>query len=349
MEKPTIGITIGDPAGIGPEIALQAACSEEVLAVTKPLLIGSREVLERARAFVDMSGTELHVVDSIDDFEPGPSRVAIWNVGELKREAYQIGKVTKECGQASVDYVLESIRLARDGAIDAVVTGPIHKEAIHAAGWGRFAGHTEIFAGYTDTYDYAMMLTDGKMHIAHVTTHVSLADACRLINRERVLTVIRLAHQAGGQIVSSETPSVVVAGLNPHCGENGLFGREDIESILPAVESARKQGIRVDGPIPADTLFPKLKAGFYDVAVVMYHDQGHIPFKLNGFSYDQEQERWSSVNGVNVTLGLPIIRTSVDHGVAFDIAGTGQASAHSMVDAITVASKLVPLRGNGNF
>jgi len=225
--------------------------------------------------------------------------------------------------------------LAMEGSVDAVVTGPIHKEAIKAAG-SPYAGHTEIFATRTKTKNYAMMLADDNLRVIHVSTHVSLRQACDLVKNERVLTVIRLADKALKDL-GIRNPKIGVAGLNPHAGEGGLFGKEELEEIIPAIEQAKKENIIVDGPIPPDTIFSKVIGGQYDIAVVMYHDQGHIPMKVIGFKYNKETNKWSTMSGVNVTVGLPIIRTSVDHGVAFGKAGEGRANEESMVEAIKMA------------
>jgi 4-hydroxythreonine-4-phosphate dehydrogenase len=221
------------------------------------------------------------------------------------------------------------------GLVDAVVTGPIHKEAIKAAS-SPHAGHTEIFAFRTKTKNYAMMLADENLRVIHVSTHVSLRQACDLVKKERVLTVIHLADKALKDL-GIKNPKIGVAGLNPHAGERGLFGNEELEEIIPAIEQAEKEHITVDGPVPPDTIFSKVIGGRYDIAVVMYHDQGHIPMKVTGFKYNKLTNKWLSMSGVNVTVGLPIIRTSVDHGVAFGKAGEGRANEESMVEAIKMA------------
>jgi 4-hydroxythreonine-4-phosphate dehydrogenase len=251
--------------------------------------------------------------------------------------------VTPEQGRASFEYVSKAIELALRRAVDANVTGPINKAAVNAAGF-RYAGHTEIYADKTGVADYALMLVHGGFRVAHVSTHVSLRQACDAVRKERVLKVIELTHDAVRRITGG-TARLAVAGLNPHCGEGGLFGTEDDEEVAPAVRAARERGIDVEGPVPADTLFPKLRGGQYDAVVAMYHDQGHVPTKLLGFRYDDRSGTWTSVAGVNVTLGLPIVRTSVDHGTAFDRAGQGTASAQSMVDAIQLAATLAHEEG----
>jgi 4-hydroxythreonine-4-phosphate dehydrogenase len=226
--------------------------------------------------------------------------------------------------------------------VQAVVTGPIHKEAIRLAGCP-YAGHTEIFAQRTRTKDYAMMMVEGDFRLVYVTTHLPLREACKFVKMDRVLKVIRLAHQAA-RCLGIPSPRIVVPGLNPHASDGGLFGDEEKNEILPAVTAAKREGIYVDGPISPDIAFVKLKAGQYDMGLAMYHDQGCIPLKLIGFVWDKRYKKFVSVRGVNVTLGLPIIRTSVDHGVAYDIAGQGKASPQSLIEAIKLAVKLCKVK-----
>ena len=246
--------------------------------------------------------------------------------------------VTPEQGRASFEYVAKVIELAMSKEIDGTVTGPINKAAIHAGGH-RYAGHTEIYATLTHTRDYSMMLSHGDFRVTHVSTHVSLRQACDLVKKDRVFRVIELTYAALKNFGLAE-PRIGVAGLNPHCGEEGMFGHEDDEEIKPAVERGRKQGYIVEGPIPADTVFSKMKGGMYDAVVVMYHDQGHIPMKFLGFQYDQKTGQWGEMSGVNITLGLPIVRTSVDHGTAFGKAGEGRANPQSMIEAIKLGALL---------
>jgi 4-phospho-D-threonate 3-dehydrogenase / 4-phospho-D-erythronate 3-dehydrogenase len=254
-----------------------------------------------------------------------------------------IGEVSKEAGNAAYLYVEKVIELALEGKVDATVTNPLNKEALNLAGH-HFAGHTEIYGQLTNTSKFSMMLADGDLRVVHVSTHVSLRQACDLVKKERVLDVINIAHHACLNL-GIENPRIAVAGLNPHCGENGLFGTEEIDEIIPAIEVAKSEGINVFGPLPADTVFSKARGGMYDIVVVMYHDQGHIPLKLLGFVYDKELNKWKAVSGVNITLGLPIIRTSVDHGTAFDQAGKMTASELSLENAIDYA---VQLANNAN-
>jgi len=245
--------------------------------------------------------------------------------------------VTKENGKASFEYIKKVIQLAMDGKIDATVTGPINKESINSAGF-HYAGHTEIYSDLTKTKDYAMMLADDNFRIVHVSTHVSLHEAINRVKKDRVLRVIHLTYNMLKRL-GVDNPRIAVAGLNPHAGEGGLFGTEEIEEITPAIESAKAEGINAIGPLPSDTLFAKAKGGEYDAVVAMYHDQGHVAMKTAGFVYNEDKQ-WSAVSGVNVTLGLPIIRTSVDHGVAFGKAGEGRANPQSMIQAIKMAAQL---------
>jgi 4-hydroxythreonine-4-phosphate dehydrogenase len=241
-------------------------------------------------------------------------------------------------GHAAFEAVRVMIELAKRGEIAATVTAPIHKEALVAAGH-HFPGHTEIFAHFTGTSDFTMMLAADNFRVVHVSTHVSLRQACDAVTRSRVLKVIELAHDACKRLGIAQ-PRIGVAGLNPHASDGGLFGSEEREHIVPAIEEARGRGMNVEGPQPPDTFFAKAVSGAYDIVVAMYHDQGHIPTKIKGFHYDAAAGKWTDVRGINVSLGLPIIRTSVDHGTDFDQAGKGTASDASLVDAIEYAAKL---------
>jgi 4-hydroxythreonine-4-phosphate dehydrogenase len=334
MKKPIIAITIGDPAGIGAEIAVRALGNEEIYKISKPVIIGSRCVIDDASKFIP-SNLKLNVIKDTKEIKGEFGTIDLIDLNNITLTEFNYGKVSEKAGKASLEYIYRGIDLAIEGKVDAVVTGPIHKEAIKAAG-SPFAGHTEIFATRTKTKDYAMMLTDESLRVIHVSTHVSLRQACDLVKKERVLTVIRLADKALRDL-GIKHPKIGVAGLNPHAGEGGLFGHEELEEIIPAIEQAKKENITVDGPVPPDTIFSKVIGGQYDIAVVMYHDQGHIPMKVIGFKYNKETNKWSSMSGVNVTVGLPIIRTSVDHGVAFGKAGEGRANEESMVEAIKMA------------
>jgi 4-hydroxythreonine-4-phosphate dehydrogenase len=337
--RPLLAITMGDPGGIGPEVCAKALALEEVYAVCRPLVVGDVAIVEDV---IRLCGLTLgvHAVDQPAQGRYQRGVIDVLDLHNMALDQLRYGQVTPEHGKASFEYVAKAIELALRGAVDATVTGPISKAAIHAAGF-HYAGHTEIYGEKTGSTDYAMMLVDGGFRVVHVSTHVSLRQACDAVRMQRVLKVIELGHQAVRKLTGGRA-RLAVAGLNPHCGEGGLFGTEDDEEIAPAVRAAKDRGIEVEGPLPADTVFSKMKGGQYDAVVAMYHDQGHIPTKLLGFHYDEKTGVWSSVAGVNVTLGLPIVRTSVDHGTAFDKAGEGKANAQSMVEAIRLAAVLAP-------
>lgn len=334
MKRPIIGITMGDPAGIGAEIAVKALGNEEIYRKSKPVVIGSKAVIDDALKFIP-SDLKLNVIKNIEEIKGEFGTIDLIDLNNITLDEFDYGKVSEKAGQASLDYIYKGIDLAMEGLVNAVVTGPIHKEAIKAAG-SPYAGHTEIFAFRTKTKNYAMMLADENLRVIHVSTHVSLRQACDLVKKERVLTVIHLADKALKDL-GIKNPKIGVAGLNPHAGEGGLFGNEELKEIIPAIEQAQKEKIIVDGPVPPDTIFSKVIGGQYDIAVVMYHDQGHIPMKVIGFKYNRSTNKWSTMSGVNITVGLPIIRTSVDHGVAFGKAGEGRANEESMVEAIKMA------------
>jgi len=335
MKRPIIGITMGDPAGIGAEIAVKALGNEEIYRKSKPIVIGSKSVIDDALKFIP-SDLKLNVIKNTEEIKGEFGIIDLLDLDNIKLDEFNYGKVSAKAGQASLDYIYKGIDLAMKGLVDAVVTGPIHKEAIKAAG-SPYAGHTEIFATRTKTKNYAMMLADENLRVIHVSTHVSLRQACDLVKKERVLTVIRLADKALKDL-GIKNPKIGVAGLNPHAGEGGLFGNEELEEIIPAIKQAKKENITIDGPVPPDTIFSKTIGGQYDIAVVMYHDQGHIPMKVIGFKYNKETNKWSTMSGVNVTVGLPIIRTSVDHGVAFGKAREGRANEEGMVEAVKIAT-----------
>lgn len=340
--KPIIGITMGDPASIGPELCIRLLSDPAVYARCRPLVVGDAAILMRALSFHGIPKLSIHAVRAVEEATFTHGTVDVLDLGLCTPEEIPLGQVSAKAGHAAFCYVVKVIELAMAGQLDATVTNALHKEAMNLAGH-HFAGHTEIYAHYTHAQHYAMMLAYEQMRIVHVSTHVSLQEACRRVRKERVLEVIRLAGEACRNL-GVKCPRIGVAGLNPHCGEGGLFGREEIEEITPAIEAARAQGWTVDGPVPPDTVFCKARGGWYDVVVAMYHDQGHIPLKLLGFVYDRDTQSWRAVSGVNITLGLPIIRTSVDHGTAFDQAGKGTASAWSLRNALEDAVCLA-LRG----
>jgi 4-hydroxythreonine-4-phosphate dehydrogenase len=325
MATPLIAITMGDPAGIGPEIVAKTFADPGFRDENRALVVGDPAILGRAATLLELP-LRVNEISEPEEaaFEPGA--VDVLAVGELP-EDLPFGELDARAGDAAFRYVQRATELASAGRVGAIATAPLNKEAMHLAGH-KYPGHTEILAELTGTEDYAMMLVTDELRVIHVSTHVSLREAIELVRPDRELAVIRLAHDALRKL-GVESPKVAVAGLNPHAGENGLFGTEDTERIAPAVEEAREEGIEATGPWPPDTVLMRARRGAFDVVVVQYHDQGHIPVKLMGFD-----------TGVNVTVGLPFFRTSVDHGTAFDIAGTGKADHASMQAALDLARKL---------
>ena len=334
-----IGITMGDPASIGPEITAKALSDPSVYERCKPLVVGDVPVMEEALKITGLSGKlKIHTIGDVSEalFEYGT--IDVCHMGMVDMDKLQRGKVSAMAGNAAFQYVKKVIGLAMDHKIDATVTNALNKEAMNLAGH-HYSGHTEIYADYTGTRKYTMMLAHENLRVVHVSTHVSLREACDRVKKDRILEAIRIAHQACRRLGIFQ-PKIGVAGLNPHSGENGMFGREEIEEITPAIQAARDEGIQADGPVPPDTVFSKARGGWYDIVVAMYHDQGHIPLKVVGFVYNQEEQKWDAVAGVNITLGLPIIRASVDHGTAFDQAGTGLASELSLTNAMDYAIRM---------
>lgn len=344
MDRPILGITMGDPASIGPEIAAKALAEPAVYGKARPFVIGDRNAMTDILRITKLPLT-LSPISTLADARFTHGTLDVLDLANVDMARMEYGKVSAMCGKASVEYIERAIAMALAGEIHAVVTGPIHKESIHLAGCPH-PGHTEIFGALTNTKDYAMMLVGEDLRVVHVSTHVSLREAIERTKKPRILTVIRLANRAL-KVLGLAEPKIAVAGLNPHAGEHGLFGDEEIKEVIPAIEEARAEGIRVDGPFPPDSVFGQARGGLFDIVVCMYHDQGHIPLKTLGFIFDRATEKWSSVSGVNVTLGLPIIRTSVDHGTAFDKAGKGIAIHQSMLDAIGVAVTLAQGRAVG--
>lgn len=342
MHRPRIAVTTGDPAGIGPEIVARAANAllprieggEFAL-----LLIGSAAT---HKAIVsDLALEDVSPVIAADRLGDPSLGIAFHDVGR-EGARVPVGRSTAEGGRVAYDAIAASVRLAVDGTVDAICTGPISKEALNFAGH-RYGGHTELLADLTGARDSVMLLVHGDMRVSHVTTHVALEDVPRRVTPERIRRVVTLTDEAL-QALGLQRRKIAVAALNPHAGEGGLFGRQDIDVTEPAVRALKADGFDVEGPVPGDTVFVKLHARQYDAVVAMYHDQGHIPVKLLGFSVDPESGKWNALNGVNVTLGLPIIRTSVDHGTAFDIAGRGIASETSLIEAIELAIDLARAR-----
>lgn len=341
-QKMRIAITMGDPAGIGPEVVVKALANKGIYEKCIPIVIGDYEALQDAIRFSELDLTLLEI-KAPEDAQGRHGVIEFVNLNYLKPGSWNYKENSALCGEASFQYVIKGIAYAKEKSVSAVITAPISKESINMAGHS-YSGHTEIFAEYTNTKDYAMLLASDNLRVIHVTTHCALIEACRLIRKERVLKVIRLADKAC-KMLGIEEPKIGVAGLNPHCSENGLFGTEEASEIIPAIHEAQSEGIDVKGPESPDTVFVKCKSGIYDVVVAMYHDQGHIPLKLNSFQWDAMENKYSSVKGINTTIGLPIIRVSVDHGTAFGKAGEGRANADSMIEAIevglTMAEKVI--------
>ncbi len=335
MTRPLLAITLGDPAGIGPEIILKALSHAEVHRRARLFVVGDRRILARAVPWVDPSLKEpldVQAVASPDEGVYCPGTLVLLDMQNADPAMCPLGQVSAAAGRAAVDYVERTCDLAMSGAVQAMVTAPLNKDAIHRAGFD-YAGHTELLKARTGAERVSMLLVSPKLRVVHVSTHVSLAEAVRRITQARVAEVLDLAHRACRALGVVE-PRIGVAGLNPHAGERGLFGDEEQREILPAVRSARARGLDVSDPQPPDTVFLRAVNGAYDIVVAMYHDQGHIPMKLLAFD-----------EGVNVSVGLPIIRTSVDHGTAFDIAGTGVARETSLLAAIDVALQMVAANG----
>lgn len=346
-EKPIVGITMGDPAGNGPEITVKALAHEELYDRCRPIVVGDAKMIEQAAGFVRRPDIKIHRCQKVEDALFAPGTIDVLHLELIPDAAsFPIGKVSAEGGNAAFQCVKKVIELALSGEVDATCTNALNKEAMnmaleqdhgkHSDGYTHFDGHTEIYAAYTNTKKYTMMLAHHDLRVVHVSTHVSLRQACERVKKARVLEVIEIADRACRDM-GIENPKVAVAGLNPHCGENGLFGTEELEEIGPAIKEAKEKGINAIGPIPPDSVFSEALGGWYDIVVCMYHDQGHIPLKTVGFVYDREAQSWKAVEGVNVTLGLPIIRTSVDHGTGFALAGKGTSNELSLVNAIDYA------------
>jgi 4-hydroxythreonine-4-phosphate dehydrogenase len=333
-----LAITMGDPAGIGPEIIAKActALSDRIASgALKLLVIGSGPALERARRLVG------------GDMIPETSEEAEWpSLGFLQAgpegAPIEAGVLSADGGRLAYLAVERAVRLAMAGRIGGIVTAPLNKEALNKAGF-HYAGHTEMLAELTGVKGSVMLLAHGNMRVSHVTTHCALEEVPKRATPQRIRLVLDLTHRALRDL-GIERPRIAVAALNPHAGEGGLFGRQDIDVTMPTIAQAVADGMEVTGPVPGDTVFVKLRAGQFDAVVAMYHDQGHIPVKLLGFHVDPATGKWDALSGVNVTLGLPVIRTSVDHGTAFDIAGQGIASERSLIEAIEYAEALAARR-----
>ena len=322
---------MGDPAGIGPEVVLKALGHPEVYERTRPLVIGDRATLERTARWVGATDLAYDVVEHAKDGRYQPGVVTLIDPRTSPPEGYAVGEVSADAGRAAVEYVFRACDLAMQGLVDGIVTAPLNKAAMHAAGF-TFPGHTELLAERTGANRVSMLLVGPSLRVVHVSTHVALSEAIGRVTRRRVEEVIEIAAESC-RALGIERPRIAVAGLNPHASEGGLFGGEEECEIVPAIAAARARGLDVSDPQPPDTVFLRATRGEWDIVVAMYHDQGHIPMKLLAFD-----------SGVNVSIGLPILRTSVDHGTAFDIAGLGRASENSMLAAIEVAVQMAGSR-----
>jgi 4-hydroxythreonine-4-phosphate dehydrogenase len=343
--NPRIAITLGDPAGIGPEIIAKTLADPETYRICSPLVVGEgnamRMGLEVAKQSLKVNpigepGEALFIHGTID----------LIDLENLDPTKIEMGRPAAMTGAASAQYVIHAADLALAGKVDAIVTAPLNKEAMHMGGYD-YPGHTELLAEKSDTREYAMMLATGRLRVVHATTHIPFREIMDHLSTERVLSTINVAHDACLSL-GIENPRIAVAGLNPHSSDGGIFGDEEETIIRPAIEKALERGLKVEGPVPADTVFGKAAGGLYDMVVALYHDQGHIPVKLLGMKYDEAAGRWESVSGVNITLGLSFIRTSVDHGTAYGKAGRreGTANPESLKEAIQYAVQMANARKN---
>jgi 4-hydroxythreonine-4-phosphate dehydrogenase len=331
-DKPILAITMGDPGGIGPEIIAKALAHADVFDHARPLVIGERRALEAA---IRITGRPLEVRSVEQPAEAGEhvGIIDLIDMANIDIEHTGRARISAEVGRAAYEYLERATELALRDEVGAIVTAPLNKEALSEAGWVG-VGHTELLARFAGVPDksVAMMLASKSLRVVHVSTHVSLRRAIEMVTPERIVTAARLAGETARDIVGHD-PHLAIAGLNPHAGEHGLFGSEEQEFIEPAIEQLRAEGWHVSGPLSPDTVFLRAAAGDFDAVIAMYHDQGHIPSKFAGFD-----------DTVNVTLGLPIVRTSVDHGTAYDIAGTGKANEANLLAAIDLAAQMAANR-----
>ena len=329
--RPILGVTMGDPSGSGPEIVVKALTTPEIRAVCRPIVVGDGATMRQAARIVGQE-VPIRSIERVADATHEDGVIEVLDLHNVDLSALQFGKVQAMSGEAAFQAIVKAVDLAKSGETAAVVTSAIHKESMNLAGH-HYAGHTEILADLTGTKSVCMLLVAGDFRVTHVSTHCSLRQAIERARKPRIMDVIRLTDEAVRRLGVAQ-PRIGVAGLNPHSGEGGLFGDEEIQEITPAIEAARAEGYNVTGPVPPDTVFFRMTEGQYDAVVAMYHDQGHIPTKV--LSFDE---------GVNVTLGLPIIRTSVDHGTVFGKAGKGTARPASMIAAIKLGAQMASNRG----
>jgi 4-hydroxythreonine-4-phosphate dehydrogenase len=325
MDRPIVAVTMGDASGIGPEVIVKAFLNPEIQNTVRPIVVGDARIMKTAIKFAKGQPVEVNSVKRVLEAKFQNGVIDVLDLQNLEPSKVKMGQICAPCGKAAIQYLEKAIKLAMDGDVDAIATAPINKEAMHKAGY-KFHGHTEILAKRTRTKNYAMMFVSDPFWVMLVTTHLPLNKVSKAVTKKRVLQTIKLANEFLYS-VRGKKPKIGVAGLNPHAGEGGIFGTEEKKAIKPAVEEAKRMGINVKGPISPDGIFYLANVGLFDIVIAMYHDQGLIPLKLLSFN-----------RSVNVTVGLPIIRTSVDHGTGFDIAGKGWANPTSLIEAIKVAA-----------
>jgi 4-hydroxythreonine-4-phosphate dehydrogenase len=335
MGKPIVAVTMGDPAGVGPEVVLKALAHLRIRKACHPIVLGDFNILQRTQRRRRGYPFELIRWEKGNPLPKGEDTVPVFSLTNLSLKQSRPGHLSRSSGEAAYRYISAAVELVLNRTADAIATAPISKRALQLAGY-HYPGHTEMLAEMTKTKECRMMLLGKRLKVVLVTVHVPLARVARELSRKRIRITLELTHQALTQYFRLPRPRLAVTGLNPHAGEGGLFGSEEIRIILPAVKDARGKGIRAYGPLPADSLFHQVVRGEYDAAICMYHDQGLGPLKLLHFS-----------DGVNLTLGLPIIRTSVDHGTAYEIAGKNKADGSSMKEAILLASTLARQKKGG--
>ncbi len=343
--KPKIAITLGDPAGIGPEIIAKTLADPETYRICNPLVVGEGHAMQMG---IEVAGQSLKInsIEKPEEARFSHGTIDLIDLKNLDPTKIEMGKSAAMTGAASAQYVIRAADLALAGKVDVIVTAPLNKEAMHMGGYS-YPGHTELLAEKSGASEYAMMLATGNLRVVHATTHIPFREITDHLTTERIFSTIHIARDACLSL-GIENPRIAVAGLNPHSGDGGIFGDEEERIIKPAIMEAVEEGLDVDGPVPADTVFGRAAGGQYDIVVALYHDQGHIPVKLLGMKYDESTGKWESVSGVNITLGLSFIRTSVDHGTAYGKAGRreGTANPDSLKEAIRYAVQMADARKN---
>jgi 4-hydroxythreonine-4-phosphate dehydrogenase len=343
--KTIIAITLGDPAGIGPEIIAKTLADPETYKICNPIVIGDYIAMQMGIR-VAREKLKINIIQNLGEAKYSHGTIDLIDLENIDPDKIEMGKPVAMTGAASAQYVIKAAELALAREVDAIVTAPLNKEAMHLGGYF-YSGHTELLAEISNTKNYAMLLATGNLRVVHSTTHIPFRDIIKHLTTERIYTTIQIAKEAC-QSLGIENPRIAVAGLNPHSSDGGLFGDEEEKIIIPAIKRAQKERLDVEGPIPPDIVFGKAVGGQYDIVVALYHDQGHIPVKLLGMKYNNKTGKLESVSGVNITLGLEFIRTSVDHGTAYGKAGRmdGSASPHSLKEAIQYAVRISRIRKN---